>query len=120
MKCIACRYVDSPLFMDNNLNYLCLIPSFPFPHPTNKTKTKLQETLKKQKNKTKQDYNTPTNEPKTKLQKRRKKLQNKGKEVQHNMAMLKLDKTKHVDKNKEKNCKHPLRTSSLLQCVVLR
>jgi len=29
-------------------------------------------------------------------------MPNKGKRIQHNMAMLKLNKTKHVDKNKEK------------------
>lgn len=34
--------------MNNNLNFLCLLPSFHFPRPTNESKTKLKKTWKNQ------------------------------------------------------------------------
>jgi len=46
-------------------------------------------------------------------------MQNKGKRIQHNMAMFKLNKTKHVDKNKEKFQISPLHIISPTMCSPL-
>jgi len=69
--------------------------------------------------KTKQKKSTthPTNETKTKQQKTRKKIQNKGKREQHSMGMLKLNKTKRANKNKEKIANIP--SAHHLSCNVL-
>jgi len=76
---------------------------------------------KKQENKGKQrkaSTTNPTNETKTKLQKMRPKQKQRLKSTTQSMAMLKLRK-QNIQTRRKKNCKYPLCTPSLLQCVVL-
>ena len=106
VKCIAYRNVDSPSFMNNNLNFLCLLPSFLFPHRTNETNTKLQKTLKKQ-NKRRVQH-TQQMKPRPNNKKREKKF--KTKENENNIAWACSNSTKQ---NVQIRTKKKLQTSPL-------
>ena len=95
--------------MNNNHNFLCLLRSFPFPHPINETNTKLQETLKKQKKQNKAKIqHTQQTKPRPNYKKQDKKC--KTNEKVYNTAWPCSNSTKQ---NMQKTKKKKLQTSPL-------